>query len=120
MKKQLDKVTSPEQLNGYIRASSPRVWAMLAAVIVVLLGVCLWGIFGRLETTLPGTALVENGRAVVTAQRSALPLSDGMTLRLEGQEFPLSGGAADCPQIPDGTYEVQVVERIAPMKFVFN
>ena len=48
-KKSLDKVSSPEQLNDYIRVSNPGVWIALSAVIVLLFGVCIWGIFGRLE-----------------------------------------------------------------------
>ena len=38
-KKSLDKVSSPEQLNDYIRVSNPGVWIALTAVIVLLFGV---------------------------------------------------------------------------------
>ena len=34
----LEKVSSPEQMNDYIRVSSPSVWMVLAAVIVLLAG----------------------------------------------------------------------------------
>ena len=35
-KKSIEKVTSPEQINDYIRVSNPSVWMILAAVIVLL------------------------------------------------------------------------------------
>ena len=60
-KKSIDRVSSPEQLNDYIRVSNPGVWMVLAAVIVLLVGVCVWGIFGQLTTNLKTLATVENG-----------------------------------------------------------
>ena len=43
--KSLKKIASPEQMNDYIRVSSPSVWMVLTAVIVLLAGVCVWGMF---------------------------------------------------------------------------
>ena len=37
-KKSMEKVTSPEQLNDYIRVSNPGVWTVLAAVVILLAG----------------------------------------------------------------------------------
>ncbi len=48
--KSIDRVKSPEQLNDYIHVSNPSVWLVLAAIIVLLVGIICWGIFGRLET----------------------------------------------------------------------
>ena len=49
-KKSLDRISSPEQLNDYIRVANPGIWMILAAVIILLAGVCVWGIFGHLDT----------------------------------------------------------------------
>lgn len=48
-KSSIDRVTSPEQLNEYIKVVRPGVWVLLAAIIVLLLGFVLWGIFGTVE-----------------------------------------------------------------------
>ena len=48
-KKSLDRVTSPESLNDYIRVTSPSVWIVLIAILVLLAGLLAWSIFGRLE-----------------------------------------------------------------------
>lgn len=42
-KKSIDKVTSPEELNDYIRVVSPGVWLVMAAVILLLAGAIVWG-----------------------------------------------------------------------------
>ena len=39
----MDKVTSPEKLNDYIKVSNPTVWIILAAVAVLLAGAVIWG-----------------------------------------------------------------------------
>lgn len=37
-KKSLDRISSPEQLNDYIRVANPGIWMILAAVIILLAG----------------------------------------------------------------------------------
>ncbi len=58
--KSLQRISSPEQLNAYIRVSTPSVWLLLAAIVLLLSGVCVWGVFGRMETTLSAAALAGN------------------------------------------------------------
>jgi len=52
--KSLTQVSSPEQLNDYIRVSTPAVWLVLTAIILLLVGVTLWGYVGRLEVHTEG------------------------------------------------------------------
>ena len=59
--KSLDRISSPEQLNEYIRVSTPSVWLLLAAIVVLLVGVCVWGVFGHMDTVLTVAAVTENG-----------------------------------------------------------
>lgn len=61
-KKSIERVTSPEQLNDYIRVSNPGVWMVLAAVVILLAGVCVWGFFGRLDTKKQASGVCENGK----------------------------------------------------------
>ena len=61
-KKSIERVTSPEQLNDYIRVSNLGVWMILAAVVILLAGVCVWGFFGRLDTKKQASGVCENGK----------------------------------------------------------
>ncbi len=63
-KKSLDRISSPEQLNDYIRVANPSVWLILAAVLVLLAGTLVWGVLGRLETTVPACVVSADGRLV--------------------------------------------------------
>lgn len=46
--KSIDKVSSPEKLDDYIRVTTPSVWIALAAIVALLIGVIVWGCFGEL------------------------------------------------------------------------
>ena len=47
-KKNLDKVSGPESLNDYIRVTSPSVWIALLAILILLAGMLVWSIFGKI------------------------------------------------------------------------
>ncbi len=46
--KSIDKVSSPEKLDDYIRVTTPSVWITLIAIVILLVGIIVWGVFGEL------------------------------------------------------------------------
>ena len=82
-KSSLDRVSSPEQLNDYIKVTRPSVWLVLGAVIVLLIGVCFWGIFGKLTTSREALLLVQDGRSFCyVTPELANSLAPGMEVRI--------------------------------------
>ena len=63
-KKSLDRISSPEQLNDYIRVSSPGIWILLAAVIILLIGIGVWAVFGTMETRIPVCVISDGSESV--------------------------------------------------------
>ena len=49
--KSLEKVSSPEQMNDYIKTAGPSVWLVLAAIIIMLTGFIIWSVFGTATLT---------------------------------------------------------------------
>ncbi len=95
-KSSLERISSPEQLNEYVRVSGLGVWMVLAAIIILLTGMCVWGIFGRLETRLTGAGMCKNGVLTcyvreddIEAVRQAA--EKGMTVSVSEQSFPIFG-----------------------------
>lgn len=50
-KKSLERVSSPEELNDYIRVTTPSVWVVLIALALLLAGMLVWSIFGTVKKT---------------------------------------------------------------------
>ncbi len=105
-KKSLEKVSSPEQMNDYIRVTGTGVWLALAAVIALLAGLILWAALGRLETTVTAAAVAGPDGAVVCyigeGDRSAV--RPGQTVRVDGQEHAITE-VADRPVAVDGSFD---------------
>lgn len=58
-KTSIDRMNSPEQLNEYIRVARPGVWLVLAAVVALLLGVVVWGVFGTVKSVVGGAVIAD-------------------------------------------------------------
>ena len=128
-KKTLERIASPEQLNDYLRVTNPGIWAVLAAVILLLAGLFAWSAIGTLETTVSASAIVENRTASVVANGSDA-IEKGMLLRIDAEEYTISSSGKDeygrnmgvaQVDLPDGSYEgTLVVERIHPIDFLLK
>lgn len=60
-KASLDRVSSPEQLNDYIKVTRPSVWLIFVAVLFLLISALVWGIFGNLQTTQEIVIITKDG-----------------------------------------------------------
>ena len=130
-KKAMNRISSPEDLTGYLRVTSPGMWIVLAAVIALLVGVFAWSAVGTLETSVDATAIVQNHTAqIVAADQGADTIQAGMPLRIASQEFVIAsvdydeyGRATAYAEVslPDGSYDATVVvEQTRPIEFLLE
>jgi len=47
--KSMERVSSPEQLNDYLKVTTPSVWLILLALVLLLAGILAWSAFGTME-----------------------------------------------------------------------
>ncbi len=93
--KSIDRISAPEQLNDYVRVSNPGVWMTLTAVIVLLAGVCVWGVFGRLDTTLHVSAVVKDDTAICYVKEDKIDsIKVGQTVNIKGNEYTVESVSA--------------------------
>ena len=59
-KKSLEHITSPEELHDYMRVTTPRLWMILTAIVVLLAGFIIYASTARMENTMPIRIQVEN------------------------------------------------------------
>ena len=136
--KAITRVTSPEQLNEYIRVATPGIWFILVAILLALAGMFVWFIFGKVDATLTTAGIVQSGSLtcyVPEDKRAEVNVGDtvtvnGQTYRIEAigtepvsvtEEFPEYGlhvGGLTVGQwaypatvkagIPDGVYQAVI------------
>lgn len=94
-KKSIERVTSPEQLNDYIRVSNPGVWMILAAVMILLAGVCVWGVFGRLDTKKQASGVCENGKLTCYIKSDDISdVKEDTIISVDGKEYTVKSVSA--------------------------
>lgn len=85
-KESLARINSPDQLNQYIKISSPSVWCILAGVLILLAGICVWGVFGHLDTEITAPIVICDGKAVIYVKDSLRSeINIGMEIRVSEQ-----------------------------------
>lgn len=148
--KSVDRVSSPEQLDKYIKTTNPSVWIIFVAVIVFLAGVIVWGVFGNLKTYSKAGFAVSGGKVYAYIKESDYDkLGDQSYMEFNGKKVEITSvegpmqvssdtdayiiHAADITvndwyyiiygnvKTDAGHYKGKIVfELISPIKFVIN
>ena len=135
--KSVERIASPEQLQDYMRVTTPGVWMVLAAVILLLAGLIISSALVNVESTIPGQATVEEDGLLLQIE---LPLtqkslvSPGMVVRVADREakvdmiFQAENALQVLAELPEdgeklapGTHDVKIVtETVTPISFLFR
>jgi len=148
--KSLERVSSPEELNDYIKTTTPSLWILLIAIIVFLVGLIVWATVGTLESNHKVGCIVQNGTmtclipeadkvkatadsyvligekqypVVITDElEEATLLSDSQLLHYSELEIgDWYYYTVSSTDLEDGYYNGKIVyEQINPIKFVIN
>lgn len=59
-KESLDRISSPEELHAYMRVTSPRLWMILTAVVILLAGFVAYASMTKLENTMSIKVIAES------------------------------------------------------------
>lgn len=131
--KSIERISSPEQLDECIRIANPGVWLMLSAIIIMLAAFCIWGIFGRLETKVTASGMIENGTMTADiASENADSVAVGMLVYLDDEAVGKVNRLSYSPDgtieaeieisnLADGKYELYIItDSIKPIDFILN
>ncbi len=50
-----EKLRSPDDLDKYVRVTKPSAWAVVSALVLLLVGLLAWGVFGAVSTNVTAT-----------------------------------------------------------------
>ena len=69
------RISSPEQVDDYIRVTTPGMWLLGAAILVLLVALIIWGFAGKLKVR----TVDENGQIATEYIAPASFVTDGVT-----------------------------------------
>lgn len=143
-KESLDRISSTDDIQSYMKINSPRLWMLLIAIMALLAGFIIYASFITLDNSVPVKAQVylyeDNGFAfndieVEIPDSVSETVKVGMTVRLgelEGSITALyenqSNGKIAMVTMDDSSvilkeaaYDAEIVlETFSPMSFLFN
>nr|WP_297706624.1 hypothetical protein [uncultured Butyrivibrio sp.] len=116
--KSIKKISSPENLDEYLRVTTPSMWAVLFGTAIVLIGIFIWSAAMSIGSYTYGTAKVENGKvtAVFQDNKTSRLIDSGMEMVIGDVRIPIDSIGIDADgnviavsmtYIPDGEYEVK-------------
>lgn len=131
--KSLKRMSSPENLEDYIKVANPSIWLLLGAIAIFLISCMIWGKFGKLETTVSVSGIVKNGEMRVADIQSKMEKVDvGMDVKLKGEVVGEVTKVEDLPRgemevtihtytVANGHYRMHIIaESVEPLSFIFQ
>jgi len=149
-KKSLDKVSSVDDLDKYIKTTTPSLWLLLASIIVLLVGVISWATIGKINVESTVGCFVENNKIICIVSEDRIEnLTDDSFIEINGKKITITkvvGPIQDVDDsrdallhisniengswyyevigncdLEDGTYKGKVVfEQMNPITFIIN
>lgn len=101
-KKSLERISSPEQLDDYIKVATPGVWMILSCIIILLAGMCVWGVFGKLNTTVTAPAICNDGKTICYVSETVVSdIKEGMNVIINEEEYSVTAAASEPVKITE-------------------
>ena len=130
-KKSLERISSPEQLDDYLKVSTPSLWLILFAVVSLLVGIFVWASVETLETKIDAVGSVKDKTMeIVLTGADGEKIASGMDVIIGTNNTTIEAISHDdlgryiaiCQSdLPDGNYRLQIViERVHPISFLFK
>ncbi len=90
-KESVDHISSPEQLHDYLRVTSPKLWMILSAILVLLIGLVVYAFTTTMESTFTVKATAEYGAFSAEVPISVLEtVKIRMPVRIDGKKGYIS------------------------------
>ncbi|GAA6479567.1 hypothetical protein DW886_23760 [Enterocloster aldenensis] len=97
-KKSLERIAAPDELDDYLKVTSPSVWVILAALILAVTAAGVWCFFASIPTTAPAVGIRSQAGAVCfLSAGEGYSISPGMKVQIRcgNSEDTLIGTVAE-------------------------
>ena len=120
--KSIDRISSPEQLNDYLRVTNVSVWVILIAVILLLAGLLVWSSVATIESYTEGSAQVQNGIMTIRFhdQKYVNEVEKGMPVRAGDTETVISSIGRDDNGLLIATANTTLADGVYPVRVSYK
>ena len=131
-KKSLDRISSPEALDDYLHVTTPSVWLILVAIIMLLAGMLIWSNIASIDSFATGHAQVQDGKMYIEFdnEQIARNVQSGMIVMSGETQSRISSVGVDSrgkifalapTELSDGYYVVDVLfKQTQVIQLLFN
>lgn len=107
--KSVEAIESPEVLNDYLRVTSPGIWLILGGIILFLTGVCIWGIFGHIDSTMNTAVVSQDGDVVCLVPEKAISgVLENPSVKIDNKDYTLKPSTLE-PEIITEDTDIYVI-----------
>lgn len=87
-----NKITSPEQVNDYIKTSNPGAWLIILSAVILLASILVWAVFGTLDVSVQaGGIATEDGMVCYLPEHEKVAVGDKVKFGdLQGEVLSVS------------------------------
>ena len=121
-KSSMESLSSPEQLTDYLHVTTPTVWVVMAAIVLLLVGMLIWGSTAYIESFAAGPAQVKDGSMIVFFDDAELArnVEEGMSVTVGETSSEIRSVGITESGVPfaeavttlaDGSYPARVIFR---------
>lgn len=122
------RISSPEKLNDYLKATSIFTWILLGIVIFCLLGIFVWSFLANITYKIEGNAVIEDGVVSIEIDEKRLGelkvgqvvyigSSEGVIENIGEDKLPVISGI----DLEDGNYKFTVIlKTMHPIEYLLN
>lgn len=95
-----ERLNSPEDLDRYVRVTTPSAWLVVIAALLLVFGLLAWGIFGAVTTSVSGMCYVQDS-AGDTPVAVCLLSPEARASVSEGDSCTVGGVSAHIATVPN-------------------
>ena len=117
--KSIQRISSPEQLNDYLKVTKPAVWAVLLSIVLILVGFIVWGALTYISSSVKGMGEVKDGVMTIRFEDGTFAenVQPGMSVSIGDATATVTSTGYDGngnvfaqaeTKLEDGNYEVTV------------
>ena len=84
---------------------------LLSCIIILLVGMCVWGVFGKMNTTITAPAICNDGKTVCYVNKDALSEIENGTIVIIGEkEYSVTAVSSEPVKVTDdfGDYALHI------------